>query len=138
MPMPSMTAYNFGDVVLVQFPFTDQSSTKQRPAIVISSERYNTERPDLIILTVTSRMRETLGYAEHLLTDWSVAGLLKPSVIKPLIATAEKSLVRRVLGQLGRVISNQLIAGSRKLLGMIQAREGSPGRVGAVREWPVG
>ena len=99
--MPSMTAYSFGDVVLVQFPFTDQSSTKQRPAIVISSERYNSERPDLVILAVTSRMRETLGHAEHLLTDWSVAGLLKPSVIKPLIATIEKSLVRRVLGQLG-------------------------------------
>ena len=99
--MSSMTACSFGDVVLVQFPFTDQSSTKQRPAIVISSERYNTERPDLIILAVTSRVRETLGYAEHSLTDWSVAGLLKPSVIKPLIATIEKSLVRRVLGQLG-------------------------------------
>lgn len=99
--MPSMTTYSFGDVVLVQFPFTDQSSTKQRPAIVISSERYNTERPDVVILAVTSRMRETLGYAEHLLTDWSVAGLLKPSVIKPLIATIDKSLVRRVLGQLG-------------------------------------
>ena len=98
--MQSMTVYSFGDVVLVQFPFTDQSSTKQRPAIVISSERYNTERPDLIILAVTSRVRETLGYAEHLLADWSVAGLLKPSVIKPLIATVEKSLVRTVLGQL--------------------------------------
>ena len=136
--MPSMTAYSFGDVVLVQFLFADQLSTKPWPATVISSECYNTERPDVIIMPVTSRIREALGYAQHLLTDWSVAGLLKPSVIKPLIATAEKSLVRRVLGQLGRVISNQLIAGSRKLLGMIQAREGSPGRVGAVREWPVG
>lgn len=56
-----MTAYRFGDVVLVQFPFTDQSSTKQRPAIVISSERYNAERPDLIIIAVSSRVRETFG-----------------------------------------------------------------------------
>ena len=100
--MQSMTTYSCGDVVLVQFPFTDQSSTKQRPAIVISSARYNTERPDLVILAVTSRMRETLGYGEHLLTDWSVVGLLKPSVVKPLIATIEKSLVRTVLGQLGQ------------------------------------
>ena len=73
--MPSMTDYSFGDVVLVQFPFTDQSSTKQRPAIVISLERYNTERPDLIILAVTSRMRETLGYAEHLLSHLERRGV---------------------------------------------------------------
>ena len=38
--------YAFGDVILVPFPFTDQSTTKQRPAVVISSNRYNTERPN--------------------------------------------------------------------------------------------
>lgn len=53
-----MTTYSFGGVVLVQFPFTDQASAKQRPAIVISSARYNRERPDLIILAVTSRTPE--------------------------------------------------------------------------------
>jgi mRNA interferase MazF len=85
--MPSMTAYSFGDVVLIQLPFTEQLSTKQWPAIVISSECYNTERADVIIMPVTGQMREARGYAEHLLADWRFAGLLKPSVIKPLIAT---------------------------------------------------
>ncbi|MFZ1643162.1 MAG: hypothetical protein WAV07_17370 [Candidatus Contendobacter sp.] len=33
--------YAFGDVILVPFPFTDQSATKQRPTVVISSSRYN-------------------------------------------------------------------------------------------------
>ena len=95
-----MTTYSFGGVVLVQFPFTDQASAKQRPAIVISSARYNRERPDLIILTVTSRTRDRADYGEHSIEDWRAAGLLKPSVIKPLIATIEKSMVRKVLGQL--------------------------------------
>ena len=40
--MPSMTAYNFGDVILVPFPFTDQSQAKQRPTVVVSSARHNT------------------------------------------------------------------------------------------------
>lgn len=67
---------------------------------MISSARYNRERPDLIILTVTSRTRDRADYGEHSIEDWRAAGLLKPSVIKPLIATIEKSMVRKVLGQL--------------------------------------
>jgi mRNA interferase MazF len=31
-----MTAYNFGDVILVPFPFTDQSQAKQRPAVIVT------------------------------------------------------------------------------------------------------
>jgi hypothetical protein len=40
-------ALRFGDVIVVPFPFTDQTAIKRRPAVVVSSERYNRERPDL-------------------------------------------------------------------------------------------
>ncbi len=33
-----MTGYEFGDVLLVPFPFADQTTTKRRPAVVVSSE----------------------------------------------------------------------------------------------------
>jgi mRNA interferase MazF len=29
--------YDFGDVVLVPFPFTSQAASKQRPAVIVSS-----------------------------------------------------------------------------------------------------
>jgi len=32
--MPPTTGYSFGDVVLVQFPFTDQAGTKKRPSAI--------------------------------------------------------------------------------------------------------
>jgi len=98
--MPSTTAYSFGDVVLVPFPFTDQSAAKRRPAIVISASSYNRERPDVIIMAVTSQMRAAGAVTDIQIKEWKEAGLLKPSVVKPIITTIEQSLVLRRLGRL--------------------------------------
>jgi len=68
--------------------------------VVISSERYNRERPDLILMAVTSQMRPTPRVGEVGVDQWQAAGLLKPSVIKPLITTIEATLVVRQLGVL--------------------------------------
>ena len=83
----------FGNVVLVPFPFTDQTAAKKRPAVVVSSEAYQRQRPDLIVMAIASQLRPTSTVGE-------VAGLLKPSVIKPLLTTIEATLVLRKLGQL--------------------------------------
>ncbi len=48
----------FGDIILVPFPFTDQSNSKKRPAVILSTARYNAERPDFIIMAITSQVRE--------------------------------------------------------------------------------
>lgn len=49
-------AHSFGDVVLVPFPFTDQSGGKKRPAVIVSSSDYNANRRDLIIMAITSQV----------------------------------------------------------------------------------
>lgn len=95
-----MTNSEVGDILLVPFPFTDQSTSKKRPAVVISSKRYNTERPDLIIMAVTSQLKASPMIGEVMIKDWKAAGLLKPSVIKPVITTIEKRLVIKTMGRL--------------------------------------
>jgi mRNA interferase MazF len=93
-------SYRFGDVVLVAFPFTDQSAAKQRPAVVVSSAAYHRARPDVIIMAITSQLRPAASLGEVVVQDWQAAGLIKPSVVKPVIATIEHRLVRKSLGNL--------------------------------------
>ena len=98
-----MTTYRFGDIVLVPFPFTDQSAIKKRPAVIVSSDGYNRDRPDIVIMAVTSQLRSADYFGDAAVNDWQQAGLLKPSVIKPIFTTIEKSLV---IKQLGRISDN--------------------------------
>jgi mRNA interferase MazF len=99
--MPNTTAYSFGDVVLVPFPFTDQTASKKRPAVVVSADAYHQRRPDVIVMAVTSQILRPAGaLGEVLISDWQGAGLPKASLIKSVLATIEQRLILRKLGAL--------------------------------------
>jgi mRNA interferase MazF len=92
--------FEFGDVVLVSFPFTSQRASKKRPAVVVSNRAYSTARPDVIVMAVTSQLRPDPEMGDAWISHWQAAGLLKPSVVKPVLATLEQRLVLRQLGAL--------------------------------------
>lgn len=94
-----MTRYRFADVVLVPFPFTDQSATKKRPAVVVSSEAFHREHTDVIVMAISSQPRP-MSETEAAVHHWQRAGLLNPSVIKPVITTLDTTLVIKKLGHL--------------------------------------
>jgi mRNA interferase MazF len=93
--------FDFGDVVLVPFPFTSQTVSKKRPAVVVSKRHYNAGKPDVVVMAVTSQPRSG-GLGETVVGDWRAANLLKPSVVKPVFATLEQALVVRQLGSLAK------------------------------------
>jgi mRNA interferase MazF len=93
-------AYQFGDVLLVPFPFTDQSASKQRPGVIVSSAAYHRARRDLVLMPITSQLRGSGAFGEVMVQDWQAAKLLKPSAIKPVFATLEQALILKVLGRL--------------------------------------
>jgi mRNA interferase MazF len=78
--------FEFGDVVLVPFPFTSQRASKKRPAVVVSNRAYSTARPDVIVMAVTSQLRPNPQLGETWVSHWQAAGLLKPSVVKPVLS----------------------------------------------------
>jgi mRNA interferase MazF len=115
--MPSTTTYSFGDVVLVPFPFTDQSDTKKRPAVVVSSDAYNRARPDIIVMAITGHMSDYPRIGEVIVSGWKEAGLLKASTIKPILATIERGLIIRTFGKLKQSDSLVLTDALRAILG---------------------
>ncbi|OFV90775.1 MAG: hypothetical protein A3G76_11435 [Acidobacteria bacterium RIFCSPLOWO2_12_FULL_65_11] len=99
--MPNTIGSKFGDVVLVPFPFTDQTVSKKRPAVVVSSDAYHRDRPDVIVAAITSRIAKTaVSVGDVLIEDWREAGLVKASLIKPVFTTVEQRLILRKLGAL--------------------------------------
>jgi mRNA interferase MazF len=95
--------FEFGDIVLVPFPFTNQTTSKKRPAVIVSSRAYNTSGPDVVVMAVTSQLRPGRGPGEVWVDRWQAAGLLKPSAVKPVFATLEQALILRPPGVLGAV-----------------------------------
>ena len=67
-----MTEFEAGVIVLVRFPFTDLSSTKKRPAIIISPGSYAQRLGDVVVLALTSQDQND---SSLLLTQWSGSGL---------------------------------------------------------------
>ena len=100
--------YEFGKIVLVPFPFTDLTSTKLRPALIISKTDKDAE--DLIVCFITSRINDRPSSAEFLFKtyhkDFLQSGLKVDSVIRfNKIATLNKKLV---LGELGAIPTESL------------------------------
>jgi len=79
------------DVVLLPIPFTDLTSRKVRPAVVIGRNGV-----DLFLVPISSVTANT----DFSLREWHAAGLNVPSGIKAQLATVEEKLVVKIAGRL--------------------------------------
>jgi mRNA interferase MazF len=92
-----MTSYDTGDIVLVRYPFTNLTTSKKRPAVILSTQTYIDRFGDVVLMPLTSRPEPDLSLA---LSQWRAAGLLKPSWVKPIIGTLTTRLIEKHLGKL--------------------------------------
>jgi mRNA interferase MazF len=44
------------EIILINFPFSDLTGMKVRPALVVSSNRYNKNNLDAVVLAITSNL----------------------------------------------------------------------------------
>ena len=118
--MPT-TPYESGDVVLIPFPFTDLTTIKYRPALVVSSGRFNRAQEDIIAVAITSAFarKNKAGHYEYALEERErqEAHLLYPSLVKlAKIVTIDKRLVRKHLGALSSRTTKIIIKRVRDIL----------------------
>jgi len=92
---------NQKDLVLIPFLFSDQSSTKVRPALVVSSKRFNKEAEDYIAVPLTSVIKNVKHSFLIFQNDLSLGNLIKPSRIRTdKIFTIKKKLLITKIGSL--------------------------------------
>lgn len=84
------------EVVLIRYPFSNLSSAKVRPAIVVNATHIS---QDVIIVPLTSRVTNLLP-GEFVLQHWQQAGLNVPTAVKRGLYTVEESLIVKTVGQL--------------------------------------
>jgi mRNA interferase MazF len=105
-------AFQRGDVVLVPFPFSDLSTTKVRPAIVVSGAQYHREEPDLLLAAVTSNVAAATGNLDYPIEQWQQAGLKFPSAFKPVLFTLDP---QRVIHPIGALQSSDILEIDKRL-----------------------
>jgi len=91
-----MPSYSKNEIVLVQYPFSDLSGSKVRPAVVINAPHLS---QDIFIVPLTSKITSLLK-GEFILTGWAAAGLNVETAVKRGIYTVKKSLVVAHIGKL--------------------------------------
>ena len=90
-----MTDYNFGEILLLKFPYSEGTGASKRPVVVLAQ----TEVKDIVVSKVTST--EQRSKYDIVIDDWKKVGLLFPSVIRvDKLATFSKFRVIKKIGTL--------------------------------------
>ena len=92
------------EIVLVRYPFSDLTSSKVRPAVVVNAAHVS---QDLFVVALTSKTSGLLA-GEFVLADWKLSGLNVETAVKRGIFTIKQSLVKKRVGKLSDADAGQL------------------------------
>jgi mRNA interferase MazF len=117
--MPSTITYERGHVVVVNVPFSNHSGIKPRPALVITTDSFHRDLPDLIVCPISSQPRyyRRPGPGDCPLQQWRAVGLRHPSTVRiSKLLAVDKEIIKRILGVLSSKDLIQVETGLREAL----------------------
>lgn len=101
--------YKQGDILLIPIPFTDLTSSKKRPVLVLSNEDYNCKTEDIIVAAITSNITSK-DYSIFITNSDLLEGNLKvDSCIRvDKIYTLAQNIVIKKFGEVNENVLNEV------------------------------
>ena len=102
--------FEAGEIILIPVPFTDLSSSKRRPVLVLSKCAYNHRSPDIIVAAITSNPHTKEGVAITQLEMESGTLPIKSFVRPDKVYTLSKSIVIKKIGRVRTAVLANVLA----------------------------
>lgn len=99
-----------GEIILIPVPFSDLKQQKQRPVLIVSSDHYNEVTEDIVVLAITSKLRN-LEYSVMIDSKDLTEGTLKVTseIRADKVYTLSKNIVRKKFG----LVNTEILEGVR-------------------------
>ncbi len=90
------------DVVVVPFPFTERSTTKRRPALVLSAARNFNKQVGQSVLAMITSAKNSSWPLDVEIEDLDSAGLPSASIVRMKLFTLDDRFIIRKAGVLSK------------------------------------
>jgi mRNA interferase MazF len=105
----------WGDVVIVPFPFTDNTGIKRRPSAILSTRSFNEANGHSICAMITTASN-TRWPSDHIISDIKMAGLARQCVVRWKLFTLPNDLILRKAGELAAQDRDAIRLASRSVM----------------------
>jgi len=98
---------NFGNIVIVPFPFVDNAKSKSRPALIVSSKAFNESHSHSVMAMITTST-STSWESDVLIQNLKLAGLPVKSSIRVKLFTLDNRLIKKTIGSLDQATTKEI------------------------------
>ena len=95
------TIYKPFSIVTVPFPFADIAKSKTRPAVVLSTEKFQQENAHITLLMITSA-KHSQWFGDHFIQELKQAGLPIESYVRQKLFTVDSRLIEKQIGVMSK------------------------------------
>jgi mRNA interferase MazF len=106
------------DIVLIPVPFTDLSSFKRRPVLILSSDASCQSSPDMLVAAITSNLSTTMPGVVIDTSDMEAGALPRQSLVRAdKLYTLSQAKIIKPYGRLNQLRFEDLLLALDSVLG---------------------